>query len=62
MPIYEYKCQACGQVSELFVHRRDDKPQKCPHCGSPELEKLSTFDAHFYFGGPKALPKKRRMY
>ncbi len=62
MPIYEYKCKDCGQVSDIFVHKFDDKPQKCPGCGSPDLGKVSTFDAHFYLGGPKAMPKKRKMY
>ena len=33
MPIYDYKCRACGQRFELFtsIGRRDEA--KCPKCG-----------------------------
>ncbi len=40
MPIYEYKCQDCGQVSEVLIHGFDNKATKCPACGSHELTKL----------------------
>ena len=51
MPIYEYKCPACGQVSEALVHGFfSPKTPKCPDCGhdmerrlsSPNLVKNST--------------------
>ena len=41
MPIYEYRCQTCGTISELFVHGADTKQiVKCPCCESTYLEKL----------------------
>ena len=41
MPIYEYRCQRCGQVSEFLVKTMfGDENRNCPHCGSGELEKL----------------------
>ncbi len=53
MPIYEYQCKKCGEVSEIIV-RSDTKPE-CEHCGSKNVEKiLSTFAAHE--GGAKAPP------
>jgi len=41
MPIYEYKCQRCGQVSEIIVRNVYASEEKaCPNCGSHELKKL----------------------
>ena len=40
MPIYEYRCGACGHQRE-FLQRLSDAPlKKCPECGKPELSKL----------------------
>ena len=41
MPIHEYRCLACGEVSEIFqgVGQQDD-PVECKHCGSKELERV----------------------
>jgi len=40
MPIYDYRCGQCGQVCEVFQRSRDEKPAKCPSCGSEGLERL----------------------
>ena len=41
MPIYEYKCQSCGQVSEFLVHGgSESEDHKCPDCGSRSLERV----------------------
>ncbi|HEY33092.1 MAG TPA: zinc ribbon domain-containing protein [Dehalococcoidia bacterium] len=39
MPIYEFKCLDCSQVSEVFV-RSSEQALRCPDCGSGNLEKL----------------------
>jgi len=41
MPIYEYRCGACGQVSEIWngVGIRND-PIQCKTCGGNDLEKV----------------------
>jgi putative FmdB family regulatory protein len=39
MPIYEYKCQDCGQINELLVLRKDEE-MSCKSCNSQNLEKL----------------------
>ena len=39
MPIYEYKCQDCGQINELLVLRKDEEVS-CKSCDSQNLEKL----------------------
>ena len=51
MPLYEYRCQCCGERFEQLVRAaaaRDDRdgPQRggqeiaCPRCGAPEVERL----------------------
>ncbi len=42
MPIYEYRCGACG-VQKEFLQRLSDAPLRdCPECGKPELAKLMS--------------------
>lgn len=42
MPIYEYRCGACGFQKE-FLQRLNDEPlTDCPECGKPALSKLVT--------------------
>jgi putative FmdB family regulatory protein len=42
VPIYEYRCGACG-VQKEFLQRLSDAPLKdCPECGKPELAKLMS--------------------
>ena len=43
MPLYEYKCRSCGQVSEVLV-QGFFSPQnpKCPGCGQEMERRLSS--------------------
>jgi len=47
MPIYEYRCEACGDKFEKFVRRAEDAPEAgCPACGEKHLkQEYSTFAA-----------------
>lgn len=47
MPIYEYRCQSCGEHVELLV-RSGGKEPRCPSCGSTLLDKL--FSAAYMIG------------
>ncbi len=38
MPIYEYRCRACGQSFERLVHGTPAVP--CPACDSPDVARL----------------------
>jgi len=40
MPIYEYRCEACGHQQE-FLQKVSDAPLTvCPQCGKPALSKM----------------------
>ena len=40
MPIYEYRCEACGHELEA-IHKMSDAPlTDCPECGKPALQKM----------------------
>lgn len=39
MPLYEYRCEGCGTVSEINHRMSDPAPTDCPSCGAPKLSK-----------------------
>ncbi len=45
MPIYEYRCKACGHRFEDFRSAAEaDEQEACPKCGRPKTERMmSTF-------------------
>jgi putative FmdB family regulatory protein len=47
MPIFEYKCDACGTKFEKLLRRSDDlNALSCPDCGERHLsQQYSTFAA-----------------
>ena len=40
MPIYEFRCKACGETSEYLVGLGKDETVVCRNCGSLELERI----------------------
>jgi putative FmdB family regulatory protein len=43
MPIYEYKCPACGHVSEVLVQSFfNPRDPDCPECGKPMARLITT--------------------
>jgi putative FmdB family regulatory protein len=53
MPIYEYKCQNCGEKFELRLSiSHDKKSLKCPKCGQADPERIfSPFQTGSSGGG-----------
>jgi len=45
MPVYEYKCQKCGQQFEITCHLSErDEQAVCPECGSKDVQPvISSF-------------------
>lgn len=40
MPMYEYRCEACGQTYEQLRRMSEaDSNLQCPHCGSTQVER-----------------------
>lgn len=39
MPIYEYRCEACGHELEAMQRMSDAPLVECPVCGKPALKK-----------------------
>ena len=48
MPIYEYRCEACGGVtSRLVLHTTTETPPACSVCASPQTRRvMSGFAYH----------------
>jgi len=44
MPIFEYRCDACGHEFEELV-LNTSAPPRCPKCGKGKLEKLFSLPA-----------------
>jgi len=44
MPIYEYQCEACSQVTEALQRFSDPPLDTCPKCGG-KLSKLISLNA-----------------
>lgn len=44
MPLYEYRCDSCGNDFEALVRSARDEP-KCPSCGASALTKQFSVPA-----------------
>ena len=44
MPLFEYKCQACGREFEVLI-LRESQAVECPACGGTEVERLISMFA-----------------
>ena len=52
MPIYEYGCDRCGQVTDVLKKLSDPDPTKCSHCGAEgALSKLVSKTSFVLKGG-----------
>lgn len=40
MPIFEYRCEKCGEVVEVLVRPGQSEPPRCPRCRGTDLRKL----------------------
>ena len=40
MPIYEYRCAACGHYLDALQKMSDAPMRKCPECGKSRLQRL----------------------
>ena len=40
MPIYNYKCDDCGQILQVNAKMSDPPQKDCPECGASALKKM----------------------
>ena len=51
MPLYDYRCVACGREVEVMHSIHDDGPQACEACGGAMRKALSPPAIHFKGSG-----------
>jgi len=51
MPIYEYGCAKCGEITEVIQKVDDPAPAKCPQCGSKKLSRVVSRSSFQLKGG-----------
>jgi len=67
MPIYAYKCDACGHAKDVLQKMSDDPLTVCPVCAAPQFNKQLTapgfqlkgtgwYATDFKGGGAAAVP------
>jgi putative FmdB family regulatory protein len=67
MPIYAYKCDACGHAKDVLQKMSDAPLTDCPSCGAPKFNKQLTapgfqlkgtgwYATDFKGGGAAAVP------
>ena len=70
MPLYEYRCAACGHELEALQKLSDAPLRECPSCHKPELKKLVSaagfqlkgsgwYVTDFRNGGAKSTAKEK---
>jgi len=51
MPIYAFRCAACGHAFDLLQKLSDPDPQTCPQCGAPQVTRQLTAPQFRLSGG-----------
>ncbi len=51
MPIYEFRCEACGKIAEFHMKLSDPYPTDCPTCSQPQLKKIMSLPSFQLKGG-----------
>ena len=55
MPLYEYRCEACGTVSEYLIGAGDDEVIHCKVCGGSEMNRILSASS-FILQSPGRMP------
>ena len=52
MPIYEYRCEECGERFEAWLRSwQSPEPEKCPACGKAAVRRIPSLAAAPVRGG-----------
>jgi putative FmdB family regulatory protein len=60
MPIYEYRCSACGHRTEILHGINDEGPRFCPACGAEGKLRKAITAPSIVFKGSGWAKKDRR--
>jgi putative FmdB family regulatory protein len=65
MPIYEYRCRACGhrysRLSRAIISGSEETPPPCPECASEDTARAVSAFAAGGPGGPDAAEKAHQQ-
>ncbi len=60
MPIYEYRCLGCGEISEFLVTSKDGEDELvCKYCGGKDLIKVMSAGNYTMKGGGSGRQRSR---
>ena len=51
MPIYEYRCDGCGHILEVWAKMADPPPTECTQCHAPAPQKIISRTSFQLKGG-----------
>lgn len=51
LPIYEYKCEDCGQIFDLLQRINSEPAKECVHCGGKVKKLISASSFQFKGSG-----------
>ncbi len=60
MPLFDFRCRACGHEFEALVRPSDAEPRQCPNCHGGDLEQLLSTFAVSYAEKTRAAADKQR--
>jgi len=61
MPLFDFRCRACGHEFEALVRPQDASAPHCPACRSADLERLLPTFAVSSEEKTRAVARKKRM-
>jgi len=54
VPIYDFKCEECGKVSEILIRSANDQDVSCPDCGNSNMDRLISSSYLVKMGSPSS--------
>ena len=52
MPIYDYECNDCGEISELLLLNSEEGTLKCTQCGGTDMRRVFSSSYSIRIGVP----------
>ena len=63
MPIYEYRCQGCGNANSFYLKNyQSSPPSQCQHCDGGDLQRIFSAFAYVKSEGDKMAQLDPKYY